>query len=273
MKVTTVREADPSVTRLQSGVPVIGTRITPLNLDGTVNLLMELIYAKARTYVCVANTHTTTLAMRDQRFRNALAGAAAIVADGMPVVWLVRGAGYPQAGRVHGADLVETMCASGIHGRLRHGFFGGWKGTAEMMASRLKQRYSSLYIAGLWEPGLIDEGDQSVPELLQAINDAQCDVLWIGLGAPKQEIWMAQHCTQLRVPVLVGVGQAFDILAGHTTRAPDWMAARGLEWLYRLAHDPRRLWKRYFIYNSLFLWYLLLEAFGRGDKVEGQGQF
>jgi N-acetylglucosaminyldiphosphoundecaprenol N-acetyl-beta-D-mannosaminyltransferase len=241
---------------------VLSTGVTPLDLNGTVNLLLEMVRSKAQGYVCVANVHTTTLAVRDQRFRSALDGAAAVVADGMPIVWRVRAAGYPQAGRVYGADLVEATCAAGIDQGLRHGFFGGLKGVAEAMVCRLKERHPLLQIAGVWDAGLIKEGQKSPPDLLDTINKARCDILWVGLGAPKQEIWMTQHRSHLRVPAIVGVGQAFDIIAGRTVRAPSWMGAHGLEWLYRLVHEPQRLWKRYLIYNSLFLWYLLLERLG-----------
>ena len=243
-------------------VPVLRGRIAPLDLDETVSLLLEMVRLKRQSYVCIANVHTTTLALRDNQLKNALDGAALVVADGMPLVWRVRAAGYPEAGRVYGADLVEAMCAAGVGAGLRHGFFGGFDGVAETMAARLKQRHTALEIAGAWNPGAIQQGELSPVHLLEAINNAACDVLWVGLGAPKQEIWMAQHRRHLTMPVMIGVGQAFDILAGRTTRAPDWMASHGLEWLYRLTHDPRRLWKRYLVYNSLFLWYLLLEHLG-----------
>jgi len=250
----------PSMARPKAAV--LGVEITPLDLNRTVSLLIEMVRTRTQGYYCVANVHTTTLAVRDDRFRKALDGAAAVVADGMPVVWRVRAAGYPQAGRVYGADLVEAMCAAGIDQGLRHGFFGGLAGVAEAMVCRLKERHPWLEIAGVWDPGLIKEGQESPPDLLDTINEARCDILWVGLGAPKQEIWMAQHRPQLRVPVIVGVGQAFDIIAGRTARAPDWMGRHGLEWLYRLAHDPRRLWKRYFVYNTLFLWYVFRERLG-----------
>jgi N-acetylglucosaminyldiphosphoundecaprenol N-acetyl-beta-D-mannosaminyltransferase len=237
----------------------------PLDLDGTVSLLSEMVRDRRSGYLCIANVHTTTLAARDERFRKALNGASAVVADGMPVVWRVRAAGYPKAGRVYGADLMETACRVGVHRRLRHGFFGGLDGVPEAMAARLKERYPSIQIAGLWNPGVVEEGEPCPPQLLEAINDAECDVLWVGLGAPKQEIWMAQHRANLQTPVLVGVGQAFNILAGRSSRPPAWVGRCGLEWLYRLAREPRRLWKRYIIYNSLFLWYVFLDSLGRGS--------
>jgi N-acetylglucosaminyldiphosphoundecaprenol N-acetyl-beta-D-mannosaminyltransferase len=248
-------------------VPVLGGRIAPLNLDKTVVSLLEMVTQKSRSYVCVANVHTATLALRDDEFKNALNGASLVVADGMPLVWRVRAAGYPQAGRVYGADLVEAMSAAGVGAGIRHGFFGGFEGVAETMATRLKERYPDMQIAGTWNPGMIRMGETLPAHLIDAINAARCDIVWVGLGAPKQELWMAQHLRHLRAPVLVGVGQAFDILAGRTTRAPDWMASRGLEWLYRVTHDPRRLWKRYFVYNSLFLWYLLRERLGKASQL------
>ena len=243
-------------------VPVLGGLITPLDLGATVRLLIEMCRGKASGYVCIANVHTTTLALRDAQFREALDGAAAVVADGVPVLWRVRTAGYIDIGRVHGVDLVEATCQAGIDQGLRHGFFGGLEDGAEEMVCRLKQRYPALQVAGVWNPGVIQQGQLSPAHVIAAINASECDVLWVGLGAPKQEIWMAQHRSRLTAPVLVAVGQAFDIIAGRALRAPDWMGSHGIEWFYRLAHDPRRLWKRYVIYNSLFLWYLFLERLG-----------
>jgi N-acetylglucosaminyldiphosphoundecaprenol N-acetyl-beta-D-mannosaminyltransferase len=247
---------------LTPGVPVLGARIKPLNLDDTVRLVLHIVRHKTPGYICIANVHTTTHALRDEPFRKALDGATAVVADGMPVIWRVRAAGHSEVGRVHGVDLVEATCKAGLDRGLRHGFFGGTEGVADEMVARLKQRYPAVQIAGVWNPGAVRLGQLSPSPLIDAINSAGCDILWVGLGAPKQEIWMAQHRQELSVPALVAVGQAFDILAGTTVRAPEWMGAHGLEWLYRLARDPRRLWKRYFVYNSLFLWYLLLERYG-----------
>jgi N-acetylglucosaminyldiphosphoundecaprenol N-acetyl-beta-D-mannosaminyltransferase len=256
----TLNAVDSFPRKLRSTAPVLASRITPLDLDGTVGLLLEMVRGKARGYVCVANVHTTTLAVRDHHFRKVLDGAAAVVADGMPIVWRVRAAGFPQVRRVYGADLVEATCAAGISAGLRHGFFGGLESVAEAMVACLRERYPSIQIAGVWNPGAIKQGEESAPNLLKTINNCGCDVLWVGLGAPKQEIWMAQHQAHLHVPVMVGVGQAFDTIAGRTVRPPAWVGSHGLEWLYRLIHEPRRLWKRYVIYNSLFLWYLLLDA-------------
>jgi N-acetylglucosaminyldiphosphoundecaprenol N-acetyl-beta-D-mannosaminyltransferase len=253
---------DLSPSKAPRGVPVLGALITPLDLRGCTSLILDMVRRRTRGYVCIANAHTTTLTLRDDHFRKALNGASAVVADGMPVLWRVRAAGHTGVGRVHGADLVEATCAAGIGEGLRHGFLGGLDGVADVIVYRLRERYCSIQIAGVWNPGAIRPGETSLPQLLDEINESRCDVLWVGLGAPKQELWMAQHRLGLEVPVMAGVGQAFDIIAGRTKRPPDWMASHGLEWLYRLVHEPRRLWKRYAIYNSLFLWYLLLERFG-----------
>jgi N-acetylglucosaminyldiphosphoundecaprenol N-acetyl-beta-D-mannosaminyltransferase len=242
-----------------ASVMVLGASITPLDLNGSTSLILDMVRRGTKGYLCIANTHTATLALRDGAFSKALNGALAVVADGVPVLWRVRAAGHPCIGRVHGADLIETTCAAGMREGLRHGFLGGLDGVAEAMVSRLKQRYDSVQIAGVWNPGIIPAGEKSPAKLLEEINAARCDVLWVGLGAPKQELWMAQHRSDLQAPVIAGVGQAFDIIAGRTRRPPAWMGSHGLEWLYRVVHEPRRLWKRYAIYNSLFLWYLLRE--------------
>jgi N-acetylglucosaminyldiphosphoundecaprenol N-acetyl-beta-D-mannosaminyltransferase len=255
--------AELSPSRLPTQVTVLGARITPLDLSGTVSLLLEMVRRNTLGYVCIANVHTTTLALCDEPFRRAADGATAVVADGMPVIWRMRAAGHSEIGRVHGVDLVEAACKAGLGQGLRHGFFGGLDGVAEEVAFRLKQRYPGLQVAAVWNPGTIRVGQPSPTALIDAINAAGCDILWLGLGAPKQEIWMAQHRRELTAPALVGVGQAFDIIAGRTTRAPGWMGSHGLEWLYRLASDPRRLWKRYLVYNSLFLWHLLRERLVR----------
>ena len=223
---------------------------------------MELIRSRAMGYICIANVHTTMLALHDDRFRQATRGATAVVADGMPVIWRIRASGHTEIGRVHGVDLVDATCKAGIAQGVRHGFLGGFGDVAEAMIFRLRQRYPTLEVAGIWNPGVVPLGQASSAHLIDAINRSGCDVLWVGLGAPKQEIWMAQHRSRLTVPVLVGVGQAFDIIAGRIDRAPDWMGSHGLEWLHRLTRDPERLWKRYVIYNTLFLWYLLLERVG-----------
>src|SRR5262245_4925460 len=140
-------------------VSVLGGRIAPVALDGTVSLLLEMVRLKQQSYVCIANVHTTTLALRDHQLKNALDGAALVVADGMPLVWRVRAAGYPEAGRVYGADLVEAMCAAGVGAGLRHGFFGGFDRVAETMAARLKQRHPHMKLVGVWNPGAIRQGE------------------------------------------------------------------------------------------------------------------
>jgi N-acetylglucosaminyldiphosphoundecaprenol N-acetyl-beta-D-mannosaminyltransferase len=260
--------SDLSPDQAKPGVRILASRIAPLNLDGTVELLGEMVSRKSRGYICVANVYTTMLAVREPRFREVLNDATAVVADGMPVVWRVQSAGYPQAGRVYGANLMAAVCAAGIRGKIRHGFLGGHEETGNAIVSRLTQRFPELEVAGVWNPGIVQPGEPATPQLLEAINKSRCDILWVGLGAPKQEIWMAQHRSCLDAPVLVGVGQAFDIVAGRTAPPPAWIGRHGLEWIYRLFHEPRRLWRRYLLYNSLFVWYLLLERVGFGWRPE-----
>lgn len=256
-------ETGSSPGQVKCNVQVVGTGFAPLNLDGTVEWVLNMVQSRSRGYACIANAHTTAMAARDEELREALRGAAVVVADGMPVVWRVRAAGYPEAGRVYGADLVKALCAAGLRSGIRHGFFGGADGAGEGIVSHLKIKFPSLRIAGAWNPGTIHSGEASGPGMINAINQSGCHILWVGLGAPKQEIWMSQHRSRLSAPVLIGVGQAFDLLAGRTIEPPAWIGQHGLEWLYRLVHEPRRLWKRYLYYNSFFLWYIFRESISR----------
>jgi N-acetylglucosaminyldiphosphoundecaprenol N-acetyl-beta-D-mannosaminyltransferase len=141
-------------------------------------------------------------------------------------------------------------------------FYGGAVGVPQKLQEALTERFPGLQVVGAYSPPfrpLTPEEDQNV---VRMINESGADVVWVGLGAPKQEWWMAKHLGQITAPVMVGVGAAFDFHTGRVRQAPPWMQERGLEWLYRLYREPRRLWKRYLMSNSLFVWYLLLEKIG-----------
>ena len=252
-----------------SQVQILETRLTPLDLDATVALALKLVAQATASYLCIANAYTATLTVRDEHFRKASNGAAAVVADGMPLIWWLRAAGYSQVGRVYGADLVAAVCAAGRSQGIRHGFLGGFSGVPDRMIANLHQAFPGLQVAGSWDPGVIAPGAMTPLSELNAINQAAPDILWVGLGAPKQELWMAQHRPHLKAPLLIGVGQAFDLLAGQHTRSPGWMSTCGLEWLYRLCQEPKRLWKRYTIYNGLFLWYLVQDLIMHQPAIQG----
>ncbi|WP_343419073.1 WecB/TagA/CpsF family glycosyltransferase [Candidatus Flexifilum breve] len=186
--------------------------------------------------------------------RKALETADMVTADGMPIVWLQRRGGAEFAERVYGPDILLALCERTSHQGLRHYFLGGDPGAADELAAAMKQRFPGIQIAGTASPKIVQYTLDT--NLVQQILDTSPHVIWVGLGSPKQDLWMAHHKSNLPV-LMIGVGAAFDFLTGRKRQAPQWMRQRGLEWLYRLVQEPRRLWRRYVFYNALFLWKLV----------------
>jgi N-acetylglucosaminyldiphosphoundecaprenol N-acetyl-beta-D-mannosaminyltransferase len=180
-----------------------------------------------------------------------------ITPDGMPVVWVARFKSKKDVKRTYGPDLMLKFCALGQDYHIRHYFFGGTEESNKKLINNLKEKFPVVNIVGSCVPGIRAINQQEEMTVISAINEAQPDILWIGLGSPKQDYWMANHRKILNVPVMVGVGAAFDFIAGVKKQAPLWMRERGLEWLFRLWVEPRRLWKRYLVGNSMFLWLLI----------------
>ncbi len=243
---------------------VLGVRIDALQIQDVISQMEQWITQRdACRFIAVTNVHVVMEAQHDLSFRRILGTADLCVPDGMPLVWLGQFRGYPLKERVYGPDLLLRFCGDTNSKCVRHFFYGGAAGVPEALASALRSRFPMLVIAGTYSPPfrpLTPEEDASVVAM---INRTEADVLWVGLGCPKQERWMYEHRDKLNVPVLVGIGQAFDIHAGRLKQAPIWMRERGLEWLFRLASEPRRLWRRYLILNTKFIVGLIQEAVRR----------
>lgn len=196
---------------------------------------------ESRETVLLRDAHGVVAARRDARVAAAQAEATLVLPDGMPLVWLARAHGK-RAERVYGPDLMLAVCAAGLGGGLRHGFLGGAPGVAERLATRLGKRFPGLLVSGCLAPQIADP-TRPDPDLVASLPAA--DILWVGLGCPKQDLWMATHRPLAQVPVMIGVGAAFNIHAGLCPQAPGWMRRRGLEWAFRLATEPARLGPRY----------------------------
>jgi N-acetylglucosaminyldiphosphoundecaprenol N-acetyl-beta-D-mannosaminyltransferase len=215
-------------------------------------------------YVCVTGVHGVMESQRDEVLRRIHNAAGLVTPDGMPLVWLSRLMGFRPVERVYGPDLMLELCERSAKHGYRQFFYGGAPGIAEKLALRLQSRFPSLKVSGFYSPPfrpLTPEEDKAEVEL---INATKPHILWVGLSTPKQERWMAEHMAWLHTPVLIGVGAAFDFHAGIKRQAPRWMQRTGLEWLFRLLMEPRRLWRRYLINNPLFLWLVLLQLLGQG---------
>ncbi|HWP83578.1 MAG TPA: WecB/TagA/CpsF family glycosyltransferase, partial [Terriglobia bacterium] len=213
-------------------------------------------------YIAVTGMHGVTEAQRDFGFRAVLNAADLVVPDGMPLVWLGRLRGYPLERRVYGPELMLAFCQQTAHKGYRHFFYGGAPGVADALARSLAKRFPGLVVAGTYSPPFRPLTAAEDAEVSEYIQRAKPDVLWVGLSTPKQERWMHEHRPRLRVPVMVGVGAAFDIHTGRLRQAPRWMRERGLEWLFRLLQEPRRLWRRYLVLGSQFVFLVALELLG-----------
>lgn len=250
---------------------VLGVRVNGTQIPGVVNQMEQWIEERGPCrMIAVTGMHGVMEAQHDAGFRKVLKDADAVVPDGMPLVWLGRLRRFPLRRRVYGPELMQTFCERTAAKGYRHFLYGGIPGQAERLAEILLKKNPGLQIAGTYSPPfrpLTAEEDSAV---ITAINEASPDVLWVGLGTPKQEKWMHEHREKLRVPILVGVGAAFDIHAGTKSQAPGWMQEHGLEWLFRLLQEPRRLWKRYLVYGSEFVVRVGLELIGVGKKAHAR---
>jgi N-acetylglucosaminyldiphosphoundecaprenol N-acetyl-beta-D-mannosaminyltransferase len=243
-------------------VNILGVGVSAVNLQLALDIIEDWITKGERRYVCVRDVHGVVESQRDERLRRIHNAAGLVTPDGMPLVWISKLRGHRHVDRVYGPDLMLALCQRSMKKGYRHYLYGGAEGVPDRLASRLKLQYPGLDVAGTYSPPfrpLTTEEDEGI---VQRINASQADVVWIGLSTPKQEKWMADHRDRLEASVLLGVGAAFDFHAGLKRQAPRWIQRSGFEWLFRLLTEPRRLWRRYFVNNPLFLWLILLQGLG-----------
>ncbi len=224
---------------------ILGVAVSSTTLDEAVATMERWIVERSRNYVCVTGVHGVMESRRDERLRRIHNAAGMVTPDGMPLVWLSRLFGNSRTRRVYGPDLMREMTAVSARRGYRQFYYGGAEGLADKLKRSLIRDHPGLEVAGTLSPPfreLTREEDQVV---IDAINAARPDIVWVGLSTPKQEFWMAGHLGRIEAPVMVGVGAAFDFLAGTKRQAPLWMQHNGLEWLFRLWSEPRRLWRRY----------------------------
>lgn len=213
-------------------------------------------------FISVTNVHVVMEAHHQISFKKVVNSADLVVPDGAPLVWLGRFRGYRLRQRVYGPDLFWTFCRETHEKGYTHFFYGGAPGVAEKLSESLRKVFPSLKVVGTYSPPFRPLLDEEDAQIVKMINQAAPSVLWVGLGCPKQERWMFEHRDRLNVSVMAGIGQAFDICSGRVRQAPGWMRAHGLEWFFRFLQEPRRLWRRYLIYNTQFLCCLFLETLG-----------
>ena len=238
---------------------VLGVPVNAVQIPQVIAWMEQCINERGRArYVAVTGMHGVTESRQDPEFSTMLKEADLVVPDGMPLVWLGRLRGFSHlARRVYGPELMETFCRE-TGGKYRHFFYGGAPGVADHLA-QVEQERHGIRIAGTYCPPFRPLSEEEDKAVIARIHQASPDVVWIGLSTPKQERWMYEHREKLNVPLMLGVGAAFDLNTGRLKQAPAWMRERGLEWLFRLMAEPKRLWRRYLVQGSRFVWHVLLE--------------
>ena len=234
-------------------VNVLGIGVSAINLEMALAKITQALEKKQRGYICVTGVHGISEAQSDPEFRQILNRAFLCTPDGMPLVWVGRLQGRKQMARVYGPDLMLAVMALSEQTGWRHFFYGGAGGTAEALRERLVERFPKLQVVGTYQPPFRPLNAEEQAALEEIIRRTRPDVMWVGLSTPKQERFMAGSLPKLDVTLMFGVGAAFDFLAGKVRQAPRWMQRSGLEWFFRFCCEPRRLWKRYFKNNPLFV--------------------
>ncbi len=232
---------------------VLGVNIAVTNMDQTIETITENLEKWKGEYICVSNVHTTVMAHDDENYRNIQNGAVMALPDGGPLSTYSRSNGNNTAMRVTGPDLMHEVLKKSPETGWRHFFYGSDKKTLKRLESKIKRDYQGTKVCGMISPpyrALTEKEDEAY---VRQINESKPDFVWVGLGAPKQEIWMAEHRGRIKA-LMIGVGAAFDYESGNIKRAPQWMQRANLEWLYRLMQEPGRLAKRYLFTNFKFLW-------------------
>ena len=238
-------------------IKILGVNVSIVNPDLACRKIGQWIEDYKKTYVCVAPVSTIVDCQRDEVYRKIVNSAGMVTPDGMPLVWLAKRSGKKNIERTYGPDLLLAFCRYGCLRGYRHFFYGGSEETNKKLIVQLKDVCPTIYIAGTFAPGFLKVGEKEKDQVIDQINQAKPDILWVGLGSPKQDHWMSLHRPLLNVPVIAGVGAAFDFVAGVKQQAPRWMQRSGLEWLFRLCCEPQRLWKRYLLGNPYFLYLLM----------------
>lgn len=236
---------------------IMGVNIAAVNMEQLLKLITENIEDLRGEYICVSNVHTTVMAYDNKDYLNVQNSSILSIPDGGPLSSVGRKRGYKEMQRTTGPDLLNEILKISADKKYRHYFYGSTNETLDKLKNSIKEKYGDVNVVGTCSPPFRELTDDEDANIVNDINDANPDFVWVGLGAPKQENWMFNHKGRVNA-LMVGVGAAFDYLAGNIKRAPMWMQKLNLEWLYRLIQDPVRLFSRYLYTNIKFIIYAVI---------------
>jgi N-acetylglucosaminyldiphosphoundecaprenol N-acetyl-beta-D-mannosaminyltransferase len=255
-------------------VNILGVEVSAIDMDIATATLEGWIRSETKNYVCITGVHGVMESRRDPTLCQIHNRAGMVTPDGVPLVWMAKHLGFKHTSRVYGPDLMRRMSALSAQHNYRNYFFGGKQGTPERLRSAMLRTYPNLQVVGTYSPPFGPVSPAEDDAIVERINAAKPDIVWVGLSTPKQERWMAAHLDRLDAKVLVGVGAAFDFLSGEKSQAPTWMQRNGLEWLFRMATEPRRLSGRYLRNNPAFIYHAIRQLLNsrRYPQPERQAQ-
>jgi N-acetylglucosaminyldiphosphoundecaprenol N-acetyl-beta-D-mannosaminyltransferase len=262
---------DPTVPEAPASpgwINLLGIRVSAVNLTSAAECILGAIAAGRREYVCIRDAHGVIRSQEDAELREAHNRAFLVTPDGMPLVWALRQAGHTDADRVYGPDLMLRLFDQGRSARIRHFLLGSTPEVLADLQRNLCRRFPGARVVGSHAPPFRSLAAEEDAAELDAINASGADIVWVGLGSPKQELWMARARDRLEPAMLIGVGAAFDFHAGRVRQAPRMIQRSGLEWSFRLACEPRRLWRRYATTIPRFLYLVLVQSLGLREFPE-----
>ena len=242
-------------------INVLGVGINAITFDAAVQTILQWVARREHHYVNLCTTHTVLECTYAPALNKIVNRGSLTFPDGMPLAWIGRALGH-NAERVYGPDLMLAVCERGQAAGVRHFFYGGAPGVPELLTEKLRARYPQLVVAGMYSPPFRPLTEAEQKDVVTMINQSAADIVWVGIGTPRQDYWVGQYRPLLDAAVLIPVGAAFDFHAGLKKQAPRWMMRLSLEWLFRMLSEPRRLGMRYLVSNPTFVWKLLMQALG-----------
>lgn len=236
----------------ESHISVIGTPINKLTWSSVITTISKWAKLNESKYICICNVHSVVTAAQDNHFHTILREADMATPDGAPVAWYMKAVGGGHQQRINGPDLMWKYLTHINNGNESIYLYGGKQSTLDILQKKICEHFPNVRIAGSYSPPFRNLTDTEQQKIVEMINNSGANTIWVSLGCPKQETWMHQQKGKIN-GVMIGVGAAFDYHAGTLKRAPEWMQNNGLEWFYRLCQEPSRLWKRYLVTNTLFV--------------------